>query len=258
MNLLLAAALAVAVALVGRALGWLTASGALTAAVVGSAVLAGAGLTGAALLGVFFVSGSLLTRIGARLRSWPIDRQLGGRTARQVLANGGWAAVGAIVVSASDIGWPILAGSIAAAQADTWATEIGAYSRRSPRLVTSWQTVAPGTSGGITGLGTLGGALGAVTAAAVAVLSGSTPRVAMATLLGGISGMMVDSVLGATVQVRYFCITCEETGEQRVHSCGRSGERLTGSVWIDNDMVNLLATGAGAVTAAVVFAGLPG
>jgi len=253
-SLAVAAAIAGSLASVGRGFGWLTTSGAVAAALVGTAVLAGAGFVGAALLGTFFVSGSLLTKLGARGDPRRLDRQTGGRTPHQVVANGAWAAVGAIVASASNVGWPILAGSIAAAQADTWATEIGAYSKKPPRLITSWRVVTTGTSGGITILGSLGGTMGAATVALVTVLSGSMPMLAWAGLCGGLSGMIVDSILGATVQAKYACLACGGTGESRVHSCGGHGERLRGWEWIDNDAVNLIATGIGAAVAVALWA----
>ncbi len=254
MNLAVAATLAGSFAFVGRGLGWLTTAGALAAAVVGAAVFAGAGIAGGALLGTFFISGSILTKLTSRNESQRLNQHIGGRTPRQVLANGGWAAVGAIAASASEIGWPLLAGSLAAAQADTWATEVGAFSAKPPRLITSGRVVTAGTSGGITVLGSLGGALGATVTALAAALLGLTQQVAVAALVGGLCGMTVDSVLGATAQGRYVCETCEETGETRIHLCGRRGRQTAGSAWIDNDAVNLIATGTGAAVATAVWA----
>lgn len=49
----------------------------------------------------------------------------------------------------------ILLGALAAATADTWATEIGAFSPRNPRHILSFQEVTKGSSGGVTLLGTL-------------------------------------------------------------------------------------------------------
>src|SRR5438093_5464504 len=132
------------------------------------------------------------------------------------LANGGVAALAALAGS-----WAAFAGALAAATADTWATEIGRYSRKPPRLITTGKPVAAGTDGGMTLVGTVGGIAGAAFMAALAFLF--EPRVAVAVAVAGVFGMLLDSLLGATVQ-----------GAVR---------------WLDNDAVNLAATLAGAVVA---------
>src|SRR5438132_211998 len=128
------------------------------------------------------------------------------RTARQVLANGGVATLAALLGA-----WTAAAGAIAAAAADTWATEIGAFSRFPPRLFTSGRRVARGTSGGITALGTLGGVAGAVTIAWLAyVLAPRGAAPGLVTLTGaGVVGMLADSLLGATLQGKYQCPACD-------------------------------------------------
>src|SRR5437879_12254683 len=88
----------------------------------------------------------------------------GRRNARQVLANGGVAAAAALTGS-----WPAAAGAIAAAAADTWATEIGSFTPAPPRLVASWESVTRGVSGGITALGSAAGSTGAAGRAAAAL-----------------------------------------------------------------------------------------
>ena len=112
---------------------WLTPDGTVAAAAVGVLVLWGSGLPGAALLLLFFVSGSLLTAFNqGRERQKGQRVASAARNARQVLANGGWAAVGATAIRwKPEIGWALMVGSLATAQADTWATEIGANARLS-------------------------------------------------------------------------------------------------------------------------------
>ena len=177
----------------------LTGRGALAALAVGLATMWGFGWRGVVMLLAFFVTGSLLTRVQGGGRQ---------RNERQVLANGGVAALAALLGS-----WAAFAGSLAAATADTWATEIGKYSRTPPRLITNGTPVPTGTDGGITALGTVGGLAGA---AVIGVLSGSVAVVSLA----GMFGMLLDSLLGATVQGRLR--------------------------WLDNDAVNLAATVSGA------------
>jgi uncharacterized protein (TIGR00297 family) len=247
MSIAAAVALAGGLALIGRALGWLTVGGAVAAALVGSAVFSGAGLPGAALLALFFVSGSLLTYALGPVPG-ALDAAPGkGRTARQVTANGGWAGLGALAVAAgSAAGWPLIIGALAAAQADTWATEIGMRSGARPRLITTGRPVPPGTSGGITARGTLGGLLGAAAMAGLALALGASGPAAAAGAAGGAAGLVLDSLLGASWQAMYRCESCGADTECAVHRCGLAARLVRGWDWLDNDAVNLAASGAGA------------
>jgi uncharacterized protein (TIGR00297 family) len=249
----IAAVLACGLALVSCALGWLTLRGAVAAAAVGTALFAGGGVAGAALLATFFVSSSLLTTLSPARRE-RLDFQSGGRHARQVLANGSWAAIGALLAPVWEGGWPLLLGALAAAQADTWATELGAFSRKPPRLISSGRVVPPGTSGGITLLGTVGGTGGAAVLAAIAGLLSLPPTVLAAGFAGGLAGMMLDSMLGATLQATYFCESCGSAAERKVHGCGRTLTLTRGWVWLDNDVVNLAASAAGGALALLLWA----
>ncbi len=253
MNVVVAAALACVLAIVGRRLGWLNTGGALAAAVVGTAVFTGGGTTGAALLALFFVSGSLLTKYSSRSRRNRLDAQTEGRSARQVLANGGCAAVGALMVLGWNGGWAVLLGSLAAAQADTWATEIGAFSTKPPRLISTGVVVPRGTSGGITLLGSAGGFIGAAVMATLASVFGLSPAVTIAGLLAGFAAMTWDSLLGATVQATYHCERCDAVGETPQHKCGNRAQLIRGWTWLDNDAVNLVATCSGGALALVLW-----
>jgi uncharacterized protein (TIGR00297 family) len=248
-----AVALASGLALVARTVGWLTTGGAVAAAAVGAVIFTGAGIPGATLLALFFVSGSLLTYAGGgAARLDPGER--GGRTARQVVSNGGWAAAGALALWLEwQVGWPIVVGSLAAAQADTWATEIGMRSRTAPRLITDGRQVAAGTSGGITARGTAGGVLGAAAAGGVALLTGAPLQAAGAGLVGGVVGMLGDSLLGATAQAIYHCDSCVAQTERAVHRCGTHARRVRGLPWLGNNAVNFAATGLGSAAAVAAW-----
>ena len=204
---------------------WLTRRGAVAALAVGLATAWGMGWRGVLLLFAFFLSSSLLTRGGGQQRR-----------ARQVVANGGVAAVAALAGS-----WPAFAGALAAATADTWATEIGSRSRAQPRLITSGAPVPAGTSGGITLLGTLGGVAGA---ALIGVLAGLG-----AVAVAGAVGMVFDSLLGATLQGKFECPRCGARTEQSGTVCHEPVRVVRGFAWLDNDAVNLAATLAGALVA---------
>ena len=219
---------------------WLTPGGLVAACGVGFGVAWGLGWPGLAVLAAFFLSGSLLTQLA--------ERRAPRRNARQVLANGGVAAVAALLGS-----WSAAAGAIAAAAADTWATEVGAFSPLPPRLVTSWRRVTRGTSGGITALGTLGGVAGATLIAGLVVsLSPRGVAPGFATLVSaGFAGMLADSLLGATLQGKYECPACDARFERGNTVCHEPVRLTTGWRWLDNDAVNFAATLVGAAVAAI-------
>ena len=219
---------------------YLSPDGALAALLVGAAVTLGAGWRALAVLLAFFLSSSLLTPGGGR------------RRAVQVAANGGIAAAAALLSALHPLWRLAFVGALAAAAADTWATEIGGRSARRPRLITTGRKVAAGTSGGVTWLGTAGGAAGAVFVAGTAAALGMVPvGAAWPAALAGVVAGGLDSLLGATVQARYRCIACGAAGETARHSCGADAKLASGVRWITNDTVNLAATLAGAALAAL-------
>ena len=93
------------------------------------------------------------------------------------------------------------AGSIAAAMSDTLSSEIGGVFDN-PRLITTFERVEPGTDGAVTWQGEIAGLAGAVLIAVIAaVMFDAVSAVgAGVVVLGGIVGMTVDSLLGATVE----------------------------------------------------------
>jgi uncharacterized membrane protein len=57
--------------------------------------------------------------------------------------------------------------------------------------------------------------------------------------------MLLDSCLGAGWQGRFQCDTCQQLTERRWHRCGQRARPVAGLAWLDNDVVNGLATLAG-------------
>jgi uncharacterized protein (TIGR00297 family) len=146
-----------------------------------------------------------------------------------------------------------IVGALAAAAADTWATEWGILARRQPRRITDWYPVPAGTSGGITPLGTFGSVLGALLIAGAAGLLNFSTRLILVGLISGLVGSMLDSVLGATIQVQYRCEICDKVTEQHpTHKlCGTETSYHSGIRWVDNDVVNLVANTIGAFIALI-------
>lgn len=234
----------------------LTTSGAVAATVVGALAVT-AGWNWGGLLILYFVSSTLLSKIG-RARKEELTSSIvakgGQRDAVQVLANGGvFAGAAVAMVIDPDVTWIALgAGSLAAAAADTWATEIGTLFGGTPRSILTWRRVPAGTSGGVSLIGTFAALVGAGFVAVIARLLGWTPKLAVGVALGGIVGAMVDSLIGALAQSRRWCEACEEETERLTHDCGAETRRLRGFVWLDNDLVNFLSNAAGGVLAALL------
>ena len=274
--MILALILAVAVSAAAFRARALSTDGALAAVVVGTVIFGVGGAAWAVLLLAFFISSSALTRWRAAAKAAAGEEVVKGgrRDAVQVLANGGIAtAIAALHGLRPDLAlFPAFAGAIAAATADTWATEVGLLSRAAPRLITTGRRMPPGTSGGVTPLGTAAAVAGGVfigaLAAALVLLgwavssyslgdvvpaasaaprayAGGALRIALATSAALLAALF-DSLLGATVQAAYRCPRCDKPTERRVHRCGARTMRTRGLAWITNDAVNLAATAAGA------------
>jgi uncharacterized protein (TIGR00297 family) len=245
-------------AFAGRAL---SATGAIAAVVLGTVVYGLGGWQAAAILIAFFLSTSLLERILKARATYPVGiyAKTGRRDALQVAANGFAAALFAAIghlVPGSTWPWVAFAGSIAAVTADTWATELGALARRAPRLITRLsERVRPGTSGGITTTGTIAAALGGTLIGTMAALLAPGPgtKLLVPIAVGGLAGALFDSVLGATIQGMYECTEEQlETEQHPRHNCGARTVHIRGWRWLNNDVVNLVSSLLGALTASLL------
>ena len=241
----------------------LSTSGAWVATCTGGLIFGLGGLPWAILLLAFFISSSLLSRTFAK-RKANLSEKFAKSSRRdwgQVLANGG---LGALLASTHAIlpdahwSWIAFAGAIAAVNADTWATELGVFSSRQPRLITSGKPVERGASGGITLVGYLA-ALGG--ASLIAILAGPFSTnydvwvLIGAIILGGLLGATVDSWLGATYQAIYYCPTCQkETERHPIHTCGTDTSQIRGWRWLNNDWVNFVCSLVGAISTLGLYA----
>ncbi|MCU0621972.1 MAG: DUF92 domain-containing protein [Gemmatimonadales bacterium] len=232
------------VAAAGWRAGALTAAGAVAASAVGLAIVVGAGWSGGAILLAFFTLTSAVSRRAARRRAPALDTRGERRDHWQVLANGGFPALGALAAAGSPAVIWLVTGGLATAAADTWATSWGASSATLPRHVLSGRVVPTGTSGGITARGTTGALAGALVTAAAGVPWSGWPVLLGGTIVG-LAGMFLDSLLGAAVQGRFHCTACDEPCEWPRHRCGARSRHVGGWRWLDNDGVNALATAAG-------------
>ncbi|RMI04604.1 MAG: DUF92 domain-containing protein [Calditrichaeota bacterium] len=238
--------------------GFLSPSGAAAAFLLATVVFGLGGWTWAVPILVFFIPSSLLSRVGSGRKALPaaVFEKGSRRDFGQVLANGGVA--GGLVILHLFFPAPVLYGmyvaALAAAGADTWATELGILSPLPPRRITTGRRVPPGTSGGVTAVGLLGGLGGA----AVVALSGwgfmenGGWVLPAAITVCGFIGSLVDSLVGATLQAQYRCPVCGRITEKAIHCADAPAELISGHPRLTNDGVNFICTLSGALCWAAV------
>jgi len=231
----------------------LTPSGAIATLVVGTIVVAGGGWWSGLLLILFFVTSSALSVASKRRRARVAQHKGSQRDHIQVLANGGVAVIAAILalVTGHDSWIVALAASLAAANADTWATEIGRLGGQTPRLITTGRPVPSGTSGGISLAGTIGAFAGALLIGLVAGIGvgigaisfhGRALEVGVIVTLAGFLGCLGDSLIGATIQATYRDPRSGDLTESPVDpDSGQANMHVRGIVGISNDVVNISA-----------------
>lgn len=215
----------VAFALLARLVHGVNTSGALAGAMVAFVVASRDLKIFWVLLFVFFVT-LAATRAGAqRKRYLRMAEADSGRSASQVIANLGIAAL-VLAIPAFSSAYLLALAGLAEVAADTTSSEIGTAFSSKTILITTWKRVPPGTDGGISWTGTAAGMIAALMIAAGAVALGSvSSSAALVIACAGTAGMLVDSLLGAVIEQRGY---------------------------LNNDLVNLLSTAAAAFVAWVL------
>jgi uncharacterized protein (TIGR00297 family) len=186
----------------------ITASGAIAGAALGIVIYLGAGWEGWTMLAATFACAVITSNIGAaRKRVLGVEEpNQGRRGARHAIANCAVAAgcAAAAIVSPHQMqAWSALVAALAAAGADTAASEIGKARAGRTVLVTTWRDVAPGTNGGVSVAGSVANV---AAACALVVIAASLGLVGMgripALVAAALAGSLADSITGATLERR--------------------------------------------------------
>ncbi|MBI4214651.1 DUF92 domain-containing protein [archaeon] len=174
----------------------LTWSGVLAGLIISYPIIYFQGIYWFAALVTFLVAGTVATRyMGSSKRRLKQAQKT--RDYSNVLANG---ALASILASTGSL-YGFL-GALAAALGDTFSSEIGMLSKRSPRLITTLKRVPTGTNGGITVLGTLASAVGGLIVGMTGTLIALPSKAIIIGITAGLFGSAVDSFMGATLENR--------------------------------------------------------
>lgn len=230
----------------------LTLSGLISAVLVGAIIYTFTGLEGWLILMFFFVSANVIGKVAKRI--YPLDlsdihKKGGTRDWAQVVANGGIAAVSALLFGLTGTPYALVlfGAALAASTADTWASEAGILSSKDPVSIITFRRVRPGMSGGVSILGSLSSMLGSILVALLWYVSYAVPSdstyilLASVVAVSGILGSLVDSILGATLQGHYWDPVKQMITEKERDKDGNKLELCRGIRWIDNDVVNLVS-----------------
>jgi len=237
--------------------------GFLASATVGFAVMYGGGPTWFVIVAVFFSLGVVFTlyKYGYKHRLGSAQGKGGARNWPHILANGGLASIAAVwnITTPGIVPATVFLGAVSTSAADTVATELGLLSRSKPMLITHpSRVVTPGTSGGVTALGFVGASFASLVMGVMALLLGILPDpylILPVCMVGGVFGAVSDSLVGASVQRKGYCVVCLKPTEALKH-CGERTRATQGKWYIENNIVNVLSTMAGAAAACVTLLAL--
>jgi uncharacterized protein (TIGR00297 family) len=220
----------------------LTIDGARAATVLGLVTYGFGGLEMAILIVLFFFSSNIVgIPFGKRVNALSHASSSSRRTGSQVWGNAFWVAIFTIIwfVLKADMFFIAAIGAIATASADTWATEVGTRFRTKAYLITNRKEVEIGTDGAISFPGTIAAILGALFIAGLALFFDKNFLIlsSVSIFIGGLFGTFADSYLGAVFQY----------GTKQLPVILDSDENR------DNNTVNFIATGIGALATLFIY-----
>ena len=210
----------------------LTLPAAFTGIIVAILIFFGSGMIALSMLASFFILGIVVTAYQKqyKLKLHLVEQHESQRTTGQVFANGGIAAVLALLSLFVEGYKPIfelmIAGSLAAATSDTFSSELGNVHGRNFYNILNFKKDQRGLNGVISIEGTVFGILGSGIIGFVYVLASGWSRTFFVIVIAGLIGNLFDSVMGALFERK-----------------GRMG----------NNAVNLISTSIGALVSLLLW-----
>jgi len=218
----------------------LTIGGAFCAVITGLTIGISFDFFGLILLGTFFFSSSILSQLNHSENE--IVQKGHKRDWIQVFSNGGTASILSvlnILFPNMHESWEVaFVASLAIANADTWASELGSLSKKRPIHVRTLKRVSKGTSGAVSMFGTVMGIAGAMLIAVTCyIIQFVNVNEMMIITLIGVIGLFLDTWMGATIQTVYRCVACGLETERSFHCKGKT-VHIKGIPFVNNDVVN--------------------
>ncbi len=212
---------------------WLTLSGAFAALWLAQFLFICAGFKGFVAPSIFLIAGTLLSKLNKE------KKEHNGRNAIQVFANGIVATL-CLILYKIDNEVIFLYASLASfcmSMADTCSSEIGKFFKQKTYDIISFKGINVGLSGGISWAGTFGGLLGAIVITVICyIFFNFSPAIAFWVFAFGFLGMLVDSILGSLIQVKFLTAS-----KQIVEVYEDNATKIKGFLWCTNDVVNVLS-----------------
>lgn len=268
-----AAALVLCIATACQLRGYLRLNGAVAAWLVGYATLGAGGFAWFVPLLAFFLVVNWAGKLAHKFASHRlppgferVEQKGSKRDFMQVFAKAGFGGVLAVAFALTHEGSPAFAqmffwayiGTLCAAAADTFASEVGILSKTRPVRIWTLEPVVPGMSGGVTRFGYAAAAVGSLVPVVALALVGSPYRMGFGAFAGAIAcgwiGSTVDSMVGASLQSKRQCVSCGRILEKNEH-CGEPTKHFRGHPLINNDLVNAVGSLSGAAAGALILSG---
>ena len=214
----------------------LSLSGFISASFMGTLIIGFGGLDHLIPISMFFISSTILSKFNSQ-KAIKLESN---RNAAQVFANGGLALLLCIVnhFFPNNFLYYSFIAAIAAANSDTWGTEIGKFSKKNPIDIISGKKLEAGESGGVTLIGIIGSLLGSLLISLTGYLFDVDIKYLMIIFLSGFLASLFDSILGSTFQSRFI----SKNGLIISESYNKNYYLFTGDKRLNNDAVNFFCT----------------